>query len=248
MMIKLLLILISIYTLNAGSISIAVASNVSYAIEELKKEFRKNHPNTDVRITIGSSGKLTAQITYGAPYQLFMSANMLYPQTLYKEGLALNEPVIYTKGTLAYLSTKTHDFTKNISVLNETSIKRIAIANPLSAPYGKATVEALKNAKIYNKLKQKFIMGESISQTLSYTVSAADIGIIAKSALYSPKLARFKENINWKEVDTKLYTPIDQGIVILKKGKNNKEVKDFYSFILSPKAQNILVNFGYILP
>lgn len=245
---KVLLLLISVYTLNAGNISIAVASNVSYAIDVLKNEFNKKNPNIKVNVTIGSSGKLTAQIKYGAPYQLFMSANMIYPQALYREGLAITKPVIYAKGTIAYFSTEAHDFSKGISVLAEPSIKRIAIANPLTAPYGKASMEALKNAHMYKRIKNKFVLGESISQTLSYAVSAADIGIIAKSALYSPKLAHFKEHINWSEVDTDLYTPIDQGIVILKKGQNNPEVEAFYTFMLSEKAQNILLDFGYILP
>lgn len=244
---KILLSLIFILSsLNAGTINIAVAANVSYAIEDLKKEFNKEHPNTKVQVTLGSSGKLTAQIKHGAPYQIFMSANMKYPQALFQDKLAISEPLVYAKGSLAYLSTKKFDFSKGIELLNTKEISTIAIANPKTAPYGKATLEAMKNANIYESIKKKLIFGESISQTLSYCIIAADIGIVAKSALYSKKMSRYKKGINWFEVDKNLYSPISQGIVILKSAKDNNEVKAFYEFIFSKKAKIIFEKFGYI--
>jgi len=100
----LILLALSISVLNAGTISVAVAANVSYAIEDLKKEFSKTHPNTKVRVTLGSSGKLTAQIKHGAPYDLFMSANMKYPEALYKDKIAINEPLVHALGSLAILA------------------------------------------------------------------------------------------------------------------------------------------------
>lgn len=234
-------------SLFAGNINIAVAANVSYAIDDLKKEFKKLHPNTNIRVTLGGSGKLTAQIKFGAPYQIFMSANMLYPNSLYKENIAITKPIIYAQGSLAILSNKKQDFSEDINLTTNPKIKKIAIANPKTAPYGKATVEALKNAKIYKSIKKKFVYGESISQTVSYTVTATDIGFIAKSSLYSPKMVQFKKGIHWIDVDSKLYTPINQGIVILKDGKDNSEVKAFYDFILSKKAKEILKDFGYLV-
>lgn len=234
--------------LFSSTINIAVAANVSYAIDDLKKEFNKQYPKTKVRVTLGSSGKLTAQIKNGAPYTLFMSANMNYPQYLYKEGIAITKPVIYAKGGLAILSNKKQDFTQGIKLVENKKIKKIAVANPKTAPYGIATVQALKNAGVYEKIKSKFIYGESISQTVSYAVTAADIGFIAKSSLYSPRMSKYKKGINWVEVDPTLYTPISQGIVILKNGKNNSEVDAFYRFILSQKAKEILKKFGYLVP
>ncbi len=234
-------------SLIAGNINIAVAANVSYAIDDLKKEFNKIYPNTKVRITIGGSGKLTAQIKNGAPYNLFMSANMKYPQSLYNDKVAITKPIIYARGSLAILSSKKQDFSKGIELLKDKSITRIAIANPKTAPYGKASIEAIKNAKIYDKIKSKFVYGESISQTVSYTVTATDIGMIASSSLYSPQMGHFKKNINWVEVDSSLYTPINQGIVILKNAKDNVEVKAFYDFILSDSAKKIFIDFGYLV-
>ena len=239
------LFLLGLATLSAGQINIAVAANVSYAIEELKKEFNTLYPETKVQVILGSSGKLTAQIKHGAPFELFMSANMKYPQRLYKEGIAVTKPIVYAEGALAFLSVKKRDFCAEIDVLKEKDIQKIAIANPRTAPYGIATVEALKNAKVYDGVKEKFVYGESISQTVAYASTAADIGFIAKSSLYSPQMAHFKEGINWSDVDETLYTPISQGMVILKKGEGNSEVKAFYDFMRSAKAKEILKRFGY---
>lgn len=232
----------------AHSINVAVAANVSYAIDTLTKEFNKTHPDTKVRVTIGGSGKLTAQIKNGAPYQLFMSANMKYPEALYEDGIAVTKPVVYAQGGLAYFSTKAQDYSKGIDVVKSETIRKIAVANPRTAPYGKAAIEALKNGGMYESVSKKLVYAESISQTVSYAVSAADLGFIAKSSLYSPKMAAFKKGINYADVDATLYTPINQGIVILKSGEKNSEAEAFYEFVLSKKSKDILKDFGYLVP
>jgi len=231
--------------LFAQTINIAVAANVSYAIDTLTKEFKKQNPDIRVRVTLGSSGKLTAQIKNGAPYDLFMSANMIYPQSLYDDKHAITKPIIYAKGSLALLSSKHRTFSKGIEVVNSMLVKRVAMANPKTAPYGKATKEALENAGLYKKIQKKLIYGESISQTVSYTLMGADIGFVAKSSLFSPKMKHFVKGAYWIDVDSSLYTPIDQGIVILKRAKENSAVKRFYQFMLSKKAKAILEKFGY---
>ena len=247
MKILLIALLLTLST-QAKTIKIAVAANVSYAINDLKKEFNKLYPDIKVQVTIGGTGKLTAQIKNGAPYQILMGANMLYPETLYKEDFAITKPLVYAQGSLAYLSKNKRDFSEGIELLKHDKIKKIAIANPKTAPYGTATVEALKNAKVYDAIKSKLVYGESISQTVIYATKATDIGFIAKSSLYSPKMSHFKEGENWTELDPKLYTPINQGIVILKKGEGSMEVSTFYAFIFSKKASKIFKEFGYIIP
>lgn len=240
---KLLLALLFSLSLHASEITIAVAANVSYAIDTLIAAFEKKNPGITVRVILGSSGKLTAQISHGAPYGLFMSANMDYPQYLYKNGVAKAPPEIYAKGALAMLSLKKRDISKGLALLADKKIRSIAIANPKTAPYGKLTVEALKNARIYNRVRDKFVYGESISQTVTYAVNAADVGIIAKSALYNSKMRSFKEGIHWKEVDSTLYAPIEQGIVLL---NADDDYRHFYDFILSSEAQKIFQRYGYI--
>ena len=233
--------------LGAGEIKIAVAANVSYAIKPLIQSFHQIHPNIKVEPILGSSGKLTAQIHHGSPVGLFMSANMKYPEALYKEGSAITKPVVYAQGALALLSVKKQDFSKGLVLLQEESIEKIAIANPKTAPYGVAAAEALRGAKLYGLLEPKFVYGESISQTVTYATKAADIGLVAKSSLFSPQMRHFKEGVNWSDVNSSLYTPISQGMVILKQGKDDTDVKAFYDFMLSKKAKEILKSYGYTI-
>lgn len=243
-------------TIFAGQVNIAVAANVSYAMDELVKEFNKTNPNTKVLVTLGSSGKLVAQIENSAPYDIFMSADMKFPQALFDKKLTKTRPVIYAQGVLAMFSSKELDYSKGINLLKDSSISKIAIANPKTAPYGAAAIEAIKNAKIEG-IDSKFVYAESISQAVTYATTATDIGFVAKSSLYEGNMTQYKENKNWITVDPKLYTPIEQGIVILdntnslvgiiKDGQRKEEVKAFYDFILSASAKKIFTDFGYIV-
>jgi molybdate transport system substrate-binding protein len=242
---KILFILLFCNYLVSGTINVAVAANVSYAIDELVKVFEKKYPDTKVKITLGSSGKLTAQIKNGAPYDVFVSANMDYPNFLYENKLAISKPVVYAKGSLALLSNRQRSFKHGLGVLQSKLVKRVAIANPKTAPYGKAAFEALINAKILYEIKNKFIYAESISQAVSYTAMAADLGIVAKSSLYSKKMQKYKQNVHWIEIDKNLYTPIAQGVVLLKQAKGKMQAKAFYNFILNKEAKDILQRYGY---
>jgi molybdate transport system substrate-binding protein len=245
------IILLTIITTNilyANTLNIAVAANVSYAINDLKKEFELQNKNIKLNIILGGSGKLTAKINNNAPYDIFLSANMLYPNSLYKSGYGITKPKVYAKGAIALLTSRGKNLNKGIKSILAKDINKIAIANPKTAPYGKATVEALKNAKLYDLVKAKFVYGESISQTVMYATKMADLGFIAKSALYSPLMSHYKKGISWIDLDPKLYTPIKQGIVILKEGKGSSDVRSFYDFLLSESAKEIFKKFGYILP
>lgn len=241
---RLFFILLFSFSFSYAKINIAIASNMVYAIEELKKEFNKEFPNIKVLVNIGSSGSLFAQIKNRAPYDIFMSANMKYPDTLYKDNLTLDKTKVYAKGKLSLFTIKNIDL-KNIQILKNKDIKKIAIANPKTAPYGKAAFESLNNSKIYKNIKSKLLYAQNISQTITYTIKGADIGLVAKSSLYSPILKRYKYTS--KDIEQKLYTPIKQGMVILKNSKNIKEARFFYEFILSKKAKKILKNYGYLV-
>ena len=229
----------------ANTINIALASNMSYSINEIKQEFLIKYPNVIIKTTISSSGKLYAQIKQGAPFDIFFSANMKFPKSLYEEEFAITKPKIYAKGTLSIFSKNKYDFSNNINILKNKKIKKIAIANPKTAPYGEATLEALQNSNLYEKVKHKLVYGYSISQTVSYILIATDIGFISTSSLYSKNMLKYKKNINWVEVDSKYYREIKQGIVVLKQAKNNILANNFYEFIFSKKAQKILKKYGY---
>ena len=180
----------------ANTITVAVAANVSYAIDELVAEFNKTNPDTKVQVTLGSSGKFTAQIESGAPFDVFMSADMKFPKSLFEKGLATTEPALYAQGSLAMLSSKQLDFSKGINLVTDPNIAKIAVANPKTAPYGTAAVEAMKNANVLDKVESKFVYAESISQAVTYTITAADVCFIAKSSLYEGNMTKYKENKN----------------------------------------------------
>ena len=242
------MIFLSVFSVQAGTIRIAVAANVSYAIPKLVQTFTRTHSDTKVQVTLGGTGKLVAQVRHGAPYDLLMAADMAYPQALYNEGLATDKPRIYARGALALLSMEERDFSRGLEILTSPTIHTIAIANPKTAPYGKASFEVLRKAGLLEKLRPKFVYGESISQTVAHTVTAADSGFIARSSLYSPRMTQYKEGKQWIAVDPKLYTPIDQGMVILSTAKANAEVRSWYDYMLSPEAGKILQAYGYTLP
>ncbi len=228
-------------------VSVAVAANMQFTIEQLKAEFEKETA-IRVNITIGSSGKLCAQIMESAPFDVFVSADMSYPDELYKKGFAVAEPEAYAKGSLV-LWTARNDIkpSQDLTTLLQLGIKKIAIANPKTAPYGVAAEDALKYYNVYDKVKDKLVYGENIAQTQQFIASqAADVGFIAKSLILSDEM---KGKGRWVDVDKKAYTPIAQGAVILKHGqeKNRMPAEKFYRFLYSDAAKAIFKKYGYIV-
>ncbi len=231
-----------------GVVRVALAANVSYAMPSLKAAFASHHPDTHIQITVSGSGKLATQIRSGAPYDLFLSANMAYPQALFEAGLSTQKPVVYAQGALAYLSNTPRDFSQGIKLLLSPAIHTIAVANPKTAPYGKAAFEALEKAGLLTRLRSKLVFGESIAQTVAYATHATDIGLVAKSALFAPQMQHYKQGTHWVDVDPTLYSPIDQGMILLKSSTDKAEAKAFYDFLLSREARDIFIRFGYRVP
>jgi molybdate transport system substrate-binding protein len=234
-------------TAHAADITVAAAANVQFTLDELQAEFTKE-TGVDVKSVIGSSGKLTSQIENGAPFDVFLSADMKYPAKLYKDGFALRSPKVYVYGSLVLWTMKDIDLSKGLSVLNDHGIRKIALANPEQAPYGREAVNALKFYKLYDALQRELVFGESISQANQFiTTGAADIGFTAKSVVTAPNM---KDKGKWVEVDAGAYKPIAQGTVVLRYGDENhsKEAREFVDFLFSPKAQEIFKKYGYKLP
>jgi molybdate transport system substrate-binding protein len=240
-------LLIFIFLINiiyAQNLKIAVAANVSSAMKDLVKAYKISNSKTNITVTIGSSGKLAAQILHGAPYDIFLSANTKYPLNLYKKGVSKVAPKVYAKGTLALFTTKGVDISNALESLTNENIKKIAIANYKTAPYGQAAKEALTSAKLYAKLMPKFVYGESIGQTFIFTLKATDVGIVAKSLLLSKEMAKYKEGKDFIEIDSSLYNPIEQGAILI---SNTKEAQNFYTFLFSKEAKDIFKHYGYIV-
>ena len=238
---KIFLIAIFAVFAFASELKIAAAANMSYALDELKKEFLKTHPNDEIQIITGASGKLSTQIQNGAEYDIFISADEKFPKALNEAGFSLNTPKIYAKGVLAMISAHKNE----LSFENLKNVKSIVIANPKIAPYGAAALEALKNSGVYESIKNKIIESGSISEALSQTLSAADVGFSALSLLKAPKMSHLKENENYIKVPSNLYSPINQAMIVLKSSKNQPLAMEFFDFILSAKGKEILDKFGY---
>ncbi|MBL8013783.1 MAG: molybdate ABC transporter substrate-binding protein [Candidatus Omnitrophica bacterium] len=241
-------LLICSVTISASAeVTVAVAANLQYTFDELKSEFQKE-TGVELKGVIGSSGKFTTQIENGAPFDVFLSADMDYPKTLAKEGLALNTPKIYAYGTLAIWTMTGVDFSNGIEALANPSVKKIAIASPKTAPYGHQAVNALKHYGIYVQAEKKLVYGESIAQTNQFiTTKAADLGITAKSVVMAPQM---KGQGKWIDVPQEAYEPIAQGVVILKHAESGHmdEARKFFEFLFSEKAAEIFKKYGYVLP
>lgn len=225
-----------------NEITIATASNMQFAMKEIANVFEEES-GVKCNTIISSSGKLTAQIKEGAPYDILVAANMKYPEEIYKSGLSYSEPKVYAYGKLI-LWTLNKQIKPSLELLTDAKIKHIALANPDTAPYGFAAIQVLKEHELYKKVKDKLVFGESISQTNQFiTLGSAEIGFTAMSVVMSPTM---KGKGTWLEINKKNYTTIQQGIVVIKhKEQINPSVLKFYDFLLSEKAQNILEKYGY---
>ncbi|MDA3076120.1 molybdate ABC transporter substrate-binding protein [Campylobacter sp. JMF_04 NA10] len=238
--------------LNAGEVSIAAAANTTYAFDEIKAEFEKLNPDTKLNVSLGASGALNTQIKNGAPFDIFMAADMKFADDLFEAGFATAKAQTYAKGKVAMFSVRGVDLGKGLDALKDEKVKTISIANPKTAPYGTASVEAMQKAEIFDSVKGKIVEAKSIGEALTQALSAADIGFVAASAMYAPKMkeggcagAPCEEGKHFVLVPSSLYEPIAQGMVILKKAQNNAEAKAFYDFILSDKGREIFAKYGY---
>ena len=234
--------------LNAVTLKVAAAANLSVVIDVLEKEYEKTHPDVKITTSVASSGKLTAQIQNGAPYDIFLSADMKYAQKLYKKGFAYTRPLVYAQGYLVLFTKKNIDISSGIRSLVNQDIRSIAVANPKTAPYGKITEDVLRKSGELHWVHTKLVYGESIGQTLLYGLQSADVAIVAKSALFHPKMVQYKQHKHWIDIDRSLYKPLDQGGVVLKNAKNKDVAKSFFLFLFSKEAQKIWESYGYGIP
>ena len=231
---------------TAEKITIAAAANLRFALDAIELDFEKNNP-IDLEIIIASSGKLYSQISNGAPFDIFMSANMKYPLSLFHNKLTAEKPIVHALGSLIMWTTKDLDLSDGLNRLLEDDIKKIAIASDKNAPYGSAAVEALKSAKLYDKIASKLIYGESVSQVNQYVSSeSVDVGLTNKSVIFG----KLEDEGVWKDVDHSLYHQLEQGIVVTNYGQvhHPKESQVFLNYLFTPSAQKILANYGYLAP
>jgi molybdate transport system substrate-binding protein len=242
-----ILLLIPLIAPAGEPLNVAVAANVKYAFDDLAVEF-KNETGIEVQGVFGSAGKITTQVKSGAPFDAFLSADTEYPEALYKDGMAVTRPKVYAYGVLVLWTTKDLDLSKGLPLLTDAKVQKVAIANPKVAPYGRAAMQALENAKLNATVEPKLVFGETITQAAQFVDSgAADIGFIAKSLVIAPEMAGKGK---WVEVPKESYEPIAQSVVVLKHGAEtqSESARKFVDFLFTPKARAIFEKYGYVLP
>ncbi|GAB1488098.1 molybdate ABC transporter substrate-binding protein [Opitutaceae bacterium] len=232
----------------ASTLSVAAASNLVYALDELNAAFRRSAPDVTLTSATGASGSLVAQIGNGAPFDVFLSADLDYPQALIKSGQAMHESLVtFAVGRLAIWTIKDGVNVSSLAaVTTDSAVRRIAIAQVETAPYGRAARQALDKEGLWTSIQPKLVTGENITQTAQFVETGnADAGFVALSLVLSPRL---KDQGRWTEVPAHLYAPLDQGAVITKRGAANPAAARYLEFLRGPEARKILERFGYGVP
>lgn len=231
-----------------GEITVAAAADLTYAMNEIAGNFEKE-TGCSVKLSYGSSGNFLTQTENGAPFDVFFSADIAYPKKLETEGLAApGSTYLYAVGKIVLWTRKDSklDLATGLNALRDPSVKKIAIANPAHAPYGRAAEEALRKAGVYDAVKDRLVLGENISQAAAFVQSGnAEAGIIALSLAASPPM---KDDGRYEEIPQDLYAPIDQGTVVLRAAPNPRGARMFLDFIKIPASAKIFERFGFTLP
>jgi molybdate transport system substrate-binding protein len=233
---------------TCGTVTVAAASDLTYAMNEIAANFEKA-TGCAVRLSMGSSGNFLAQIENGAPFDVFFSADIAYPKKLEAEGLAApGNTYLYAIGKIVLWTRKDSrvDVGKGFAVLRDPGVKKIAIANPAHAPYGRAAEEALRQSGVYEAVKDRLVLGENISQAAEFVESGnADAGILALSLVLSPTM---KDKGRTWNIPENLYTPIQQGVVAVRAAANPQAARQFLEYIKMPSTAALLERYGFTLP
>lgn len=231
-----------------GVVTVAAAADLTYAMDEIDANFEKATGCT-VRLSLGSSGNFQTQIENGAPFDVFFSADIAYPRKLETDGLAApGSTYLYAIGKIVLWTRKDSntDVSKGLDGLRDSSVRKIAIANPEHAPYGRAAEEALRKAGVYDAVKDRLVLGENISQAAQFAESGnADVGIVALSLVLSPAMRDKGRSSNIPE---NLYSPIEQGAVVLRSAPNPQGARQFLEYIKLPATTALLERYGFTLP
>ena len=228
----------------AKELRIAVASNFLLPLKELSRKFKESTGHKVVVIS-GSTGKLYAQIKQGAPFDILLAADSLRPELLEKEGIGVpGSRFTYAVGRLVLWSKDSKLPLKNdLQVLNHKNFRYLAIANPKTAPYGKAAEQVLRKKGFWEQIQNRLVRGENISQTFQFVMTGnADIGFIALSQLRKNQGLGF----SWI-VPQEWHDPIQQQGILLKRAKTNKAARQFLNFIKSNRIKKQIESYGYSL-
>lgn len=231
-------------------LNIAAAADLQFALAAVAEKFRTTHPDIDVKITYGSSGNFFSQITNHAPFDLFLSADTSYPTKLLASGeAAKGSEFNYAVGRIVLWVPKDSPFDpakRHLEGLSDPSLKKLVIANPDHAPYGRAAREALKKLNLWDSLQPKLVLGGNIAETATMVrTGAADMGIIALSLAVAPQM---KDAGTYDQIPQDDYSTMTQEGVILSYAGHPQEAGQFKAFLLGKEARTTLEQFGFGIP
>jgi molybdate transport system substrate-binding protein len=232
-----------------GGVRVAAAADLRFAMDEIVEAFRRERPAIRVQVTYGSSGNFYAQLSNRAPFDIFFSADMDYPRRLVQEGAAIPDSEFqYGVGRLVVWVPRTSSLdieTLGMRALLSPSVRKIAIANPRHAPYGRAAEAAMKSFGIYDRVKDRLILGDSVMQTAQFVQSGgADVGIISRSLALAPRL---RDQGRMWEVPIDAYPRREQGGVILSWAQDRAAAEAFRDFVLAESGKAVLRRHGFRL-
>jgi molybdate transport system substrate-binding protein len=232
---------------QAQDLTIAAASDLQGALPAIVAQFERQ-TGRRVRVTFGSSGNFFAQIQNGAPFDLYFSADIDYPRRLEAAGVAEPGSLLeYAVGSIVQWAPKNGvDVTQGLAVLASPAVRKIAIANPEHAPYGRAAVAALKAAGLYDRVQQKLVLGENISQAAQFVQSGnAEVGIVALSIALLPALTGTG---HYAAVPPGTYPPIEQAVIVVKASTHKEIAREFLRFFNQPAAVTQMQRLGFTRP
>jgi len=233
---------------SAQGLAVAAASDLQTALPEIVARFEKE-TGRSVKLTFGSSGNFFAQMQNGAPFDVFLSADIDYPRQLERSGHAERGTLyLYATGRLVLWTRNDSgiDVRPGLAVVADPRVRRVAIANPEHAPYGRAAVAALRHERLYDDVRPKLIMGENISQAAQFAQSGStDVGLVALSLALSPTL---KNTGTYVEIPPSFHPPIEQAAVVLASSQQKVLARQFLDYLKKPETVQILKSDGFAVP
>jgi molybdate transport system substrate-binding protein len=234
---------------ESRTLTVAAAANLKPALEEIAARFQASHPGVEVKLTFGASGAFLAQVANGAPFDLFLSADAEFPARAVEQGLADGRPFTYAIGRLAIWVPRDSglDLERDgLAALADPSVRRIAMANPEVAPYGRAARAALEKAGLYARLEDRVVLGQSVSQAAQFAQSGnAQAAFLPLSLVRVPPLS---VEGRWWVLPAGSHPPIEQAGVVLKASRRPALARELAAFLGSDEARQVLVRLGYALP
>jgi molybdate transport system substrate-binding protein len=232
---------------DAIPLRIAAASDLRFALDEIGAAFRTANPGVAVDIVYGSSGNFYTQIQNGAPFDLYFSADAEFPRRLAEEGRVLEgSEFLYAVGRIVLWAPADAPFDLDERTLDDAGIRRIAIANPQHAPYGRAAEAALRSLGLYDRVREKLVLGENVAQTLQFVQSGgADVGIVALALALAPTV---RDVGKYWEFPLDAYPRMEQGGAIPRNARDAEAAWRFRDFALSSQAREILERYGFAAP